>query len=436
MVEIAIIGAGSSTFTEAMIRDSLTFPALSDASFRLMDTDPDVLGPMETLARNLIALGDHPATVATTTDRREALDGADYVIVSILVGGVEPFDWEIDIPLRYGVDQSVGDTMGPAGIFRAARTIPAMIEIARDMEQLCPDAPMLNYTNPMSMLCEAVREASDVAVVGLCHSVQGAHQDLARVIGAAPEDCASWMAGINHQAWVLDYRHNGQDAYPRIRRAARENQDWWDDNTIRVEMLRQLGYYVTESSAHNSEYNPWFRKRKELKEKYTGDGWSGGTGFIRDEYKERYPDRIARMKKQAEDIENLRTERGQEYGTYIINAMVTGEPFRFNGTVANTGLITNLPRGCSVEVPCYADRSGVHPCYVGELPPHLAALNSMVIRSTSMAVQAVLRGDKELLYHSILYDPLTAAALGMNEIREMVDEMYEKEKHLMPTFRD
>ncbi|MFO8008527.1 MAG: alpha-galactosidase [Candidatus Brocadiia bacterium] len=436
MAQIALIGAGSHVFAEAMIRDSLTFPALEGSTFRLMDIDEPVLGHMETLARRLIAQGDYPAEVTATTDRREALDGADYVIVSILVGGLEPIYREIDIPMQHGVDQCIGDTMGPGGIFRAMRTIPVMVDIARDMEELCPDALMINYTNPMSMLCQAVRQRSEVEVIGLCHSVQGAHAELARIIEAEPDQCASWVAGINHQAWVLKYEHNGQDAYPRIRRAARENEGWYEHNTTRVEMLRRLGYYVTESSGHNSEYSPWFRKRPDLVEKYQGEDWNGGHGFIKDIYGDRYEDRAEKLRRHAEETEELRLERGHEYGSYIMNALESGETFRFNATVGNDRLITNLPPDCSVEVPCYADRSGVHPCHVGELPPQLAALNSMAVRSTSMAVEACLRGDKDMLYWSVLYDPLTAAALSMKEIRDMVDELYAAEKDEMPTFGD
>ncbi|MHC4788087.1 MAG: family 4 glycosyl hydrolase, partial [Planctomycetota bacterium] len=261
MAQIAIIGAGSQVFARAMIRDCLSFPALADSTFRLMDLDPEPLGYMETVARKMIAQGDYPATVIATTDRREALEGAHYVIVAILVGGREPIVDEIDIPLKYGVDQCIGDTMGPGGIFRLMRTLPAMLEIACDVEDLCPDALVLNYTNPMSMLCQGIAESSEVALVGLCHSVQGAHAELARVIGEEPAQCQSCTAGVNHQAWVLSYSCRGRDAYPRIRQAAAEDEDWYASNTTRVEMLRHLGYYVTESSGHNSEYNPWFRKR-------------------------------------------------------------------------------------------------------------------------------------------------------------------------------
>ncbi len=433
MPQIAIIGAGSHVFAQAMIRDTLSFPALQDSTFRLMDIDPEPLGYMETIAKKMIAQGGHAARVSVTTDRREALEGADYVIVSILVGGREPIQWEVDIPLKYGVDQCIADTMGPGGIFRAMRTIPVMVDIARDVEELCPHALMLNYTNPMSMLCHGIRKATDIRLVGLCHSVQGAHRELARIIGEEPEQCSSWTAGINHTAWVLQYLHNGADVYERIRQAARENDEWFARNRVRVEMLRQLGYYVTESSGHNSEYNPWFRKREDLLERFAGEGMNGETGYIKKLYSTDREQYMGRLRTTA-DKEEFRLERGHEYGSYIINAIETQGSFRFNGTVANDGLITNLPQGVSVEVPIYADGTGLHPCHVGDLPAQLAALNSMQIRSISLAVDACLEGDREKLVHSLMYDPLTAAALSLQEIRDMADELCAKEEHLMPTF--
>ncbi|MFP4176998.1 MAG: alpha-galactosidase [Planctomycetota bacterium] len=435
MARIAIIGAGSAVFAQAMIRDSLSFESLEDTTFCLMDIDEEPLGYMETIARKMIDQGDYPADIEATMDRREALEGADYVIVSILVGGREPIAREIDIPLEYGVDQCIGDTMGPGGIFRAMRTIPEMVDIARDMEELCPDALMLNYTNPMSMLCRAIRRQTDVEVVGLCHSVQGAHSLLADKIGEDPDECSSWVAGINHQAWVLDYSCNGQDMYPRIRRAAREDEEWYENDTTRVEMLRHLGYYVTESSGHNSEYNPWFRKRPELVDKYAGDGFNGETGYIKELYSTDREEYMGSLRDIAEK-EEYDLSRGHEYGSYIMNALETGEPFRFNGTVPNTNLITNLPDNVSVEVPIYADASGLRPCHVGNLPPQLAALNRMAVQSLEMAVEACINGDRDMLYWSIAYDPLTSAVLSLEEIREMVDAMYEEEKDLMPTFTE
>jgi alpha-galactosidase len=266
--------------------------------------------------------------------------------------------------------------------------------------------------------------------------VQGAHKELARVIGEDPEDCDSWIAGINHTAWVLDYTCRGRDAYPRIRQAAKSDEGWYEGNTTRVEMLRHLGYYVTESSGHNSEYNWWFRKREDLIEKYQGEKFNGGSGFIKEIYPLDREEYIGKMREVAEQDDPYDLARGHEYGSYIMNALETGEPFRFNPTVANDGLITNLPEGCSVEVPTYADGAGVHPCYVGDLPPQLAALNVAQVNSLTMALEAAITGDRERLFHSIAYDPLTAAKLSLAEIRSMVDELYQKEKDLLPMFED
>jgi alpha-galactosidase len=288
----------------------------------------------------------------------------------------------------------------------------------------------------MSMLCRAVRRETSIEIIGLCHSVQGAHMELAGIIGEDPEECASWIAGINHQAWVLEYTCRGEDAYSRIRAAAREDDEWWERNTVRVEMLRHLDYYVTESSGHNSEYNPWFRKRPELVDKYAGEGFNGETGYIKELYSTDREEYMGSLRAIAEKEEPYDLERGHEYGSYIINALETGEPFRFNGTVPNRDLISNLPRGASVEVPIYADGSGLRPCHVGELPPQLAALNQMSTQSLEMAVEACLEGDLDMLYWSIAYDPLTSAVLSLEEVRDMVDEMYEREREIMPTFED
>jgi len=434
MPKITIIGGGSRIFARSVIRDSLALPALRDSTFCLMDIDSEALGYMETIAGRMIEQAQADAVVEVTTEREAALRGADYVVVSILVGGYEPIRAEIDIPLKYGVEQCIGDTMGPGGIFRACRTVPVLVDIARDVEELCPDAYVLNYTNPMSMCCEGVRRETDVKLVGLCHSVQGAHEELAEIIGEDPSHCSSWVAGINHTAWVLQYTCRGEDAYPRIREAARTNEEWRRDNRTRVEMLRRLDYYVTESSGHNSEYNPWFRKRPDLLEKFAGEGFNGETGYVKKLYSTRRGVHMGQMREAAEQAEPYDMTPSHEYGAFIINALETGEPFRFNGTVENAALITNLPEGCSVEVPCFADKAGIHPCHVGKLPPQLAALNNMQVNSVQMGLRAALTGDKDLLYWAIAYDPLTAAVLSMAEIEQMVDEMYEAEKSLMPRF--
>lgn len=436
MARIAIIGAGSQVFAQAMLRDSMTFPALAGSTFVLMDIDEERLSLMEKIARRLVQQGGYAAKIEATTDRREALKGADFVIVAILVGGREPIAVEIDIPLKYGVDQAIGDTMGPGGIFRFCRTIPTLLEIARDMKELCPQAVMLNYTNPMNMLCRALTRRSNLQIVGLCHSVQEVVAELAQLLEVKDRSkVAHLVAGINHQAWVLRYDVGGVDRLPDIRRLAWENKSWWQRQTVKVEQTRYLGHYSTEASGHNSEYSWWFRKRPELKKKYTpGGGWNGGSGFIKELYRTEREIFVGGMRKVAEQTKPYDLRRGAEYGSYIMNALVTGEPFVFNGNVPNTGLITNLPPGASVEVPVVASKSGLQPCYVGALPPQLAALNNAVVNSQEMGVEAALSGNREMLFWAIAYDPLTAAVLSLEEIKAMVDEMFEAEKQWLPQF--
>lgn len=437
MTKIAFIGAGSFGFTRALVRDILTFPLLRDATLALMDIDTERLDYIKRAVDRIIAEGNYPAKVIATLDRVEALKGADAVICTILAGGVKVFRYDIEIPKKYGVDINVGDTRGPAGVFRALRTIPVMLDICRDIERYCPDAILLNYTNPMAMLCRAMQRETSVKVTGLCHSVQGTAEMLARWIGAPIEEITYVCAGINHQAWYVKYEWKGKDAYPLIREAVKR-PEIYNEEIVRNEMFLHLGYYVTESSGHNSEYNWWFRKRPDLIEKYCthGTGWNPGVhAYILKEY-------LAREDSWREDILNwlndpkpLNLNRGHEYAAYIINAYMGGEPFKFNGNVPNTKLITNLPDNACVEVPVYADRSGFNPIHVGALPPQCAALNNINIAVEEMAVEGCLSGDPTMIYHAIAYDPLTAAVLSLAEIRQMVNEMFAQNRDYLPTFK-
>jgi len=437
MTKIAFIGAGSFGFTRSLVRDILTFPLLRDATLALMDIDPERLSYIKRAVDRIVSEGKYPAQVVATTDRAEALKGADAVICTILAGGVKVWRYDIEIPKKYGIDTNVGDTRGPSGIFRALRTIPVMVGICQDMEKYCPGAILLNYTNPMAMLCRAMQRESKVQVTGLCHSVQGTASMLAKWIGAPDDEITYVCAGINHQAWYVKYDWNGKDAYPLLREAVKR-PEIYQEEIVRNEMFMHLGYYVTESSGHNSEYNWWFRKRPDLIEKYCthGTGWNPGVyAYILKEYLEREHEWRGRIQEWLDDPAPLNLERGHEYAAYIINAYRGGEPFKFNGNVPNTKLITNLPDGACVEVPVYADKRGFNGIHVGALPPQCAALNNVSVAIEEMAVEGCLAGDPTMVYHAVAYDPLTAAVLSLAEIKQMVNEMLAQNRDYLPTFK-
>jgi alpha-galactosidase len=388
--------------------------------------------------QKIVDLGKYPAKVVATQDRTEALRDADFVVVTILAGGVEIWRHDIEIPKQFGVDINIGDTRGPSGIFRALRTIPPMLDIAHDMERLCPKALMLNYTNPMAMLCRAMQRESSIQLTGLCHSVQGTAEMLAEWIGAPMEEITYTCAGINHMAWYLKYEWKGEDAYPLIRKAITERPEVYNEEIVRNEMFLALDRYVTESSGHNSEYNWWFRKRPDLIEKYCthGTGWNPGVyGYIVDRYTEREGTWREEARKWFAAETPIDLQRGHEYAAYIMNAILGGEPFEYNGNVRNTGLVTNLPQDACVEVPVWASRKGLEPVYVGALPPQCALLTNLSASIEEMAVEAAITGNPRLVYQAIAHDPLTAAVLSLAEIKEMVNCMLEKNKEYLPTFR-
>ena len=436
MTKIAFIGAGSYGFTRELVRDILTFPLLEECTLSLMDIDPERLSFARDSVNKIITAGNYPAKVEVTDDRAVALAGADVVICTILVGGVSVWRHDIEIPKQFGVDTNVGDTRGPSGIFRALRTIPIMLDIVKDMEKYCPNALLLNYTNPMAMLCRAMQRSTKVQVTGLCHSVQGTAIMLANWIGASYEDVTYTCAGINHQAWYLDFKWNGEDAYPLIAEAIQDRLVYKME-IVRNEMFKHLGYYVTESSGHNSEYNWWFRKRQDLIEKYClkGTGWNPGKyAYILKDYEARDDTWRQEAREWIENPRSVHLERGSEYAANIANAWMGGEAFGFNGNVPNTNLITSLPEGACVEVPVFASKSKISPVYVGALPPQCAALNHINVMVEEMAVEAALTGDKRLLFHAIAFDPLTAAVLSLEEIQAMTNAMLEKNKDYLPYF--
>ena len=436
--KITFIGAGSLGFTRGLVRDLLTFPAFQDATLALMDIDEERLNFARTAVEKIVKAGNYPAKIVATLDRTEALEGADGVVCTILAQSVNVWRSDIEIPKKYGVDINVGDTRGPAGIFRALRTIPVMIDICKDIEKYAPNAVFLNYTNPMAMLCRAMQTASKVNVVGLCHSVQGTAEMLAKWIGAPMEEITYFCAGINHQAWFLDFKWNGKDAYPLIREAITTRPEIYNEEQVRNEMFLHLGYYVTESSGHNSEYNAWFRKRPDLIEKYCthGTGWNPGEyAYILKEYLRREDSWKDDVKYWLENAP-VDLKRGKEYAAYIFNAVIgDGAMFEFNGNIRNFGLIDNLPYGACVEVPIVASKRGFSPVKVGSLPTQVALLNYINSTCEELAVEGSLTGDPMKVFHAICYDPLTSAVLSLAEIRDMVNEMFEANKEWLPQFK-
>ena len=431
MAKIVIIGAGSG-FGSRLSIDVLSREPLRDTTIALCDIDEERLTAVTRYVQRVIDAHNLPATLLSGTEREELLPGADCVITSVSVGGGaywgEPYASELSIPRKYGVDQQIADTIGPGGVFRFLRTAPVQLEFCKDMERLCPDALLINYTNPMAMLTWLHWTGSSIRNVGLCHSVQGTTQRLARWIDAPYEEVSYVVAGINHQSWILSFSHKGEDAYPRIREAIKK-EEVWNSDPVRCEMMKQFGYFVTESTAHNSEYLPYFRRTEKLRERYglkTRDvrmdegktrEWMKDTG-VEDDGNPSVPE----------------LKRSHEYASAIIEAMVTGEPFRFNGNVMNGEIITNLPADCCVEVPCVADADGVHPCRVGALPPQCAALNRSNIAVQELAVRAVLDRDREAAFHAVALDPLTAAVAPLPEIRQMFEEMWAADRHLLAHF--
>ncbi len=404
-------------FARRLLQDIMCVPELSDSTVSLMDTDPERLELMGKFARKLAIDTGTNMTIEVTGDRREALAGSNYVLTTIRVG--DSFERDIAIPLKYGVDQSVGDTVGPGGVFKALRTAPVLLDICDDIEDVAPDATLLNYTNPMAIACWAIADGTDLPTLGLCHSVQHTTADLADYIGAPRDSVTGWVAGINHLAWFLRFEQDGVDAYPRLFEAM-ENPEIYSRDTVRFEVMRQFGYFVTESTRHMSEYTPYFRTNEDLIDEFNLDQ-------IRQDLQRRtarVDDHYAQLLEDANSDKRLIAERSEEYACRIIEAMETGRPTVINANVPNTGLIDNLLDQSCVEVPVLIDKLGFHPMAVGEIPGQLAALSRSNQAVQQMATQAILDGDREAAFHAIALDPLTSAVLSLSELREMFDEMW------------
>ncbi|MCZ8511581.1 alpha-glucosidase/alpha-galactosidase [Paenibacillus filicis] len=438
MLKIAMIGAGSVGFTRRLMMDILAVPEFQDTEFRLMDINEENLTMISNLCGHMIQTNGLPATVVPTTNQREAVKGADYVFCMARVGGLEAFRHDVEIPLKYGVDQCVGDTLGPGGVFFALRTIPVLLDLAEDMRELAPGALLLNYSNPMAMNTWALRRAGGIKVVGLCHGVQGGHKQIATALGLPQHEVDFVCAGINHQTWYIQVTHKGQDMLPYLLDAFENHPQLSRSEPCRIDVLRRFGYYSTESNGHLSEYLPWYRKRKEEIDQWIyPDVWIGGrtAGYLNhcltktEEYKEMYP---KWLKGEAEYIKL--GERSNEHGSYIIEALETGRSYRGHFNIENRGLITNLPDKCTIEIPCYVDGNGIHPTFVGDLPLQCAATCRTSISVQEMAVQAALTGDRELVKLAVLHDPLTAAVCSTKEVWAMCEEMLEALAPWMPQF--
>jgi alpha-galactosidase len=418
--KITFIGAGSTVFAKNLIGDILSFPELANSSICLFDIDQNRLSSSEVVAKRIAQTLKVSATVEATTDRARALDGASYAINMIQVGGYRPCTvTDFEIPKRYGLRQTIADTLGIGGIMRALRTVPVLIDMCRDMERLCPQVVHLNYVNPMAMNCWAMSQATRVRSIGLCHSVQHTAGELARDIGVPVAEINHVVAGINHLAFFLKFERNGQDLYPEIRRVVAEGRVP-DDNRVRYDLFSRLGYFVTESSEHFSEYGPWFikRGREDLIQKYN---------IPLDEYPRRCESQIAEWERLRAELESsdrpVEIRRSAEFGSLIIHSLETGIPRVVYGNVANEHLIENLPVGCCVEVPCVVDKNGVQPVRIGRIPSHLAALMQTNINVQALTVEAILQENPERIYHAAMLDPHTAAELDLDQIWELVDDL-------------
>ena len=440
MPKITFIGAGSLVFTRNLCSDILLTPALLGGTIALMDVDPIRLEQARAIVQAMVEQRKLKTKVIATTDRRAAVRDTDYVVTTFQQGGLDAYKLDIEIPQKYGVEQCVGDTLGPGGVFRALRTIPVLLDLCAEMDLVAPEALLLNYVNPMAANCWAVADGSGRPHVGLCHSVQGTSEMLARWINVPYDEVNFVCAGINHQAFFLEFRRGNNDAYPLLWEAI-ARPEVIAEEPVRTDLMKYFGHFVTESSGHASEYMPYFRKtaamvNNELVPRFTDEAnywfdYARTGGYLRhclhrlEQFQSDYDEIVAGA---------FPAVRSHEYGSYIIEAMETNKPVVIAGNVPNTGLIANLPDGCCVEVPCLVNASGVQPTYIGNLPPQLAALNRTNINVQSLIVEAALSGDMDAVYHAVMLDPLTGAVCTLPQIHAMVTEMLDAQEQWLPQF--
>ena len=435
MAKIAIIGAGSLVFCKTLCQDILATPALQGSEIALMSRTKPKLDIMERYLQRVIKAHSLPATVWQTLERRAALKGADYVIVTLQVGGLDAFALDYEIPLKYGVDQCIGDSLGPGGVFRALRHIPVLIDLCNDMRELCPQALLLNYANPMGMCCAALgRIGQDIQSIGLCHGVQTTLDLISRYVEVPKDQIDHLVAGINHMAWFLSIneKQSGRDLYPLFKTNC-EKPEYYINEKVRIEVMRHFGYFMTESTGHLSEYLPWFRKNPAALATYCDQPDFGGASGAYYHYAKNVVHKYEGIDYLAQESAQL-NKRSVEYCSYILEAHETGKPFRLQGNVRNDGYITNLPPGCCVEIPVYVDQRGIHPLRLGELPMQLAALNQSNVTVQQLAVEAAFTGDPELAVAAIAMDPLTSAVCTLKQIREMASELLAAQRAWLPEF--
>ena len=433
MTKVTIIGAGSMVFATELMTDILLTPALESGTFALVDIDAERLELAHRMGEYLIDRTGRNWTIEASTDRTKVLADSDYVINTIEVAGLQNVRHDYDIPLKYGVDQCIGDTIGPGGLFKSLRTLPAWLDILADTEWLAPNAFIMNFTNPMSLTVLAAIRVSDMPIVGLCHSIQHTSHQLAHYLNIPYEEIDWRAAGINHQAWFTQLERNGEDLYPLLR-AKSMDPAIYDQDPVRFEIMRHLGAFCTEGSGHDSEYFPYFRKRPDLVKKYDRKGYVGESGF----YANNWPQWRAAGDQEIRDVLAGKTEhaleRGEEFASYIMEAIATDVPAVVYGNVANDGLIDNLPLDGVVEVPCLVDRKGLQPTHFGPLPTQLAAINSQHMAFHELTVESVLEEDREAAVHALMMDPLTAAVCSLEEISLMFDEMVAAQKPYLPEY--
>jgi alpha-galactosidase len=430
-----MIGAGSMIFCKTLSMDILATPALRDSEIRLMSRTSPKLERMESFLSRVIRENELPARVWSTLDRREALRDADCVIIMIQVGGLEAFKSDYEIPLKYGVDQCIGDSLGPGGIFRGLRTIPVLAEIVEEMEELCPHALLLNYANPMAACCFAIgKKVRNVQFVGLCHGVQTTLDLISRYVRVPKEEIDFVTGGINHMGWFLSLRdkRTGEDLYPRLRENI-EKPEYYVNEKVRCEVMRHFGYFMTESTGHLSEYLPWFRSSERAMKLYCDQPDFGGESGAYYHYCKMLAEKYQGVDYLDSESAEL-GERSVEYCSHILEASVTGEAFQLSGNVRNDGYISNLPQGCCVEVPVRVDRDGIHPRTVGDLPVQLAALNQTNITVQTLTVEGTFRYDPDLIMNAVALDPLTSACCTLKEAREMTAELFAVQREWLPGF--